>query len=86
MHVGAWRERVEGGKRVCDGTVVRQVGEVPQGAADSQTPADSKQCATAGQECAAGRTTELHVFCACLRGEGLCETLLRAERESFVLV
>ena len=28
---------------VCDGTVLRQVGEVPQGAADSQTPEDGKQ-------------------------------------------
>ena len=34
---------------MCDGTVLRQVGEVPQGAADPQTPEDGKQFATAGQ-------------------------------------
>ena len=39
---------------VCDGTVSRQVGKVPEGAADSQNPADDKQFATAGQEYAAG--------------------------------
>ena len=33
--------------QVCDGTVLRQVGEVPQGAADSQNPEDGKQFATA---------------------------------------
>ena len=47
--------------RVCDGTVLRQVGEVPSGAADSQTPADGKQ--------RAGQSVEVSL------GGGICNSL-----------
>ena len=49
----------QGAPGVCVRTESRQVGEVLQGAADSQTPADGKQFATVMHERAAGRTPEL---------------------------
>ena len=46
--------------RVCDGTVVRQVGVVPQGAADSQNPADGKILQRQGRS---ARPVERRIYC-----------------------